>query len=55
MDRKDDRINLRINGKLKLDVQRYCDKREIDMSDLVTRFFRRVIHNEETRRKAEEK
>jgi antitoxin component of RelBE/YafQ-DinJ toxin-antitoxin module len=51
MDIKDDRMHLRINGKLKQDVQAYCVRRGIEVSDLVTRFFQRIVSNEKERRK----
>jgi antitoxin component of RelBE/YafQ-DinJ toxin-antitoxin module len=51
-DKKDDRIYLRINKNLKREVQEYCDARSIDMSDLVTRFFTRVVANENARKRA---
>ena len=39
------------NGKLKQDVQAYCVRRGIEVSDLVTRFFQRIVSNEKERRK----
>lgn len=49
--RKDDRLSLRVNGRLKRNVQKYCIKHGVDMSDLVTRFFERIVKNEEDREK----
>jgi antitoxin component of RelBE/YafQ-DinJ toxin-antitoxin module len=51
MERKDDRLSLRVNSKLKKKVQRYCVAHGVDMSDLVTRFFERVVAKEAERRK----
>jgi antitoxin component of RelBE/YafQ-DinJ toxin-antitoxin module len=51
MDTKDDRVHLRINSTLKREVQAYCARRGIEMSDLVTRFFVRVVHNDKERLK----
>jgi len=48
--KKDERLNLRINGALKAEVQAYCKARDVDMSDLVTRFFQRIVANERARR-----
>ena len=48
--KKDDRLNLRISSGLKQEVQHYCEARGIDVSDLVTRFFLRVVANERTRK-----
>lgn len=50
-DRKDDRLNLRINRVLKLEIQSYCERRDMDMSDLVTRFFERIARHERARLK----
>lgn len=51
VDRKDERLGLRINGKLKRKIQRYCVKHGVDMSDLVTRLFERLVAKEEERSK----
>lgn len=48
---KDDRLNLRINKKLKKQVQKYCGDKGLDMSEVVTRFFERLIQREEERKK----
>lgn len=48
---KDDRLGLRINGQLKKDVQDYCSVHDVDMSELVTRFFEKLIAKEEARKK----
>lgn len=50
--KKDDRLSLRVNGKLKREVQKYCASRSVDMSELVTRFFERIVANERDRKKA---
>lgn len=52
MARKEARLNLRVEEELKTKVQEYCDRRGIAMSELVTRFFARVVRNEEARLKA---
>lgn len=49
MARKEARLNLRVEEELKKQVQEYCDRRGIAMSDLITRFFRRIVRNEESR------
>lgn len=54
-DRKDDRLNLRINRKLKQDVQEYCDRRGIEVSELLTRFFKRIVQNERHRLETQNK
>jgi antitoxin component of RelBE/YafQ-DinJ toxin-antitoxin module len=46
---KDDRLNLRISQALKREVQAYCLHHGIDMSELVTRFFQRIVRNERSR------
>lgn len=48
---KDDRLNLRVNKKLKKQVQKYCGDKGLDMSEVVTRFFERLIQREEERKK----
>lgn len=50
--KKDDRLSLRVNGKLKREVQKYCASRELDISELTTRFFERIVVNEKERKKA---
>lgn len=50
--KKDDRLNLRVSGELKAEVQAYCAVRGIDMSELVTRFFLRIVANEKARKAA---
>lgn len=47
--KKDERLNLRINHSLKVAVRAYCEKHGIDTSELVTRFFTRVLANEAER------
>lgn len=48
---KDERLHLRVNGEVKKKVQQYCEKYSMDMSDLVTRFFLKIIAKEEERAK----
>lgn len=50
---KDERLSLRINGKLKKKMLKYCDTHSTDMSDLVDQFFRRLVAREAERRKKE--
>lgn len=49
----DGRLNLRISSKLKRQVQGYCSAHNTNMSDLVIRFFERIVSNERARRKHE--
>ena len=51
MEAKDGRVNLRINSELKREVQAYCTTHKIDMSELLTRFFTRIVRNERSRKK----
>jgi len=48
---KDDRISLRINGELKKRVQAYCGSKNLEVSEVVTRFFERLIQREDERKK----
>jgi antitoxin component of RelBE/YafQ-DinJ toxin-antitoxin module len=47
---KSDRIYLRIDPKLKEKVQRYCDRKHTTISDVVNRFFVRLLEEEAARR-----
>lgn len=49
MDKKDDRISLRINRRLKRKMQKYCTRHGVDMSEIVTRVFERLVRKEEER------
>ena len=44
---KDDRLNIRINSKLKRQVFKYCKRYDIDVSELVTRLLRRTVSIDE--------
>jgi antitoxin component of RelBE/YafQ-DinJ toxin-antitoxin module len=41
-----DRVYLRIDPELKQQVQEYCDKNHTTLSDMVTRFFVRLLEEE---------
>lgn len=51
MDKKDDRLSLRINRRLKKKMQKYCVRHGVDMSEIVTRLFERLVAKEEERRR----
>lgn len=52
---KADRLYLRIKPELKARVQEYCDRNHTNITDMVTRFFVRLLDEEERkRREAEE-
>lgn len=55
MGTKDDRLSLRIPSVLKQQVKRYCAVHSIDMSELVTRFFSRLVAREAARIAAQTK
>lgn len=54
MDKKDARLNLRINSDLKKSIQLYCEKRGIELSELTTRFFSLLIAKEKKRKEDNE-
>lgn len=41
-----DRVNLRIDAELKAKMQEYADKHHTSLSELVTRFFVRLLQEE---------
>ena len=41
-----DRVNLRINSNLKESMQDYCKRRHTTMSELVSRFFVKLLEKE---------
>lgn len=47
---KNDRLSLRINGRLKRRIQKYCEVHGVDMSELVTRFFENLVVKEQERK-----
>lgn len=49
--KKDERLHLRMTKALKQKVVAYCQKYNVDMSDLATAFFTRIVQNEERRQK----
>ena len=46
IDDKDERISLRINSKLKEEMQRWAASKGLTLSSVVTRFFRNVLAHE---------
>lgn len=51
---RSDRIYIRIDPKLKRKIQKYCEKNRTSMSDVVNRFFIRLLDETQRREKAEE-
>ena len=49
--KKDDRVYLRINSDLKVQIQAYCDRRGLDLSDLTTRFFTKLVELEKRKKR----
>ena len=47
---KGDRLYLRIKPELKEKVQEYCARNHTNITDVVTRFFVRLLEEEERRR-----
>lgn len=50
----DDRVYMRIDGKLKQGAQAYCAARNTTLSKLVTRFLARLVSAEESRKKVKD-
>lgn len=48
--RKDDRLYIRIDSELKAKVQAYCQRNHTTPSDVVTRFFVRLLEEDKARR-----
>lgn len=47
---KDERLYIRVNGKLKKSVQEYCAVNGVELTDLVTRFFEKIVEKERKRK-----
>lgn len=50
--KRGERLNLRIEERLKKKIQAYCDKKHVSVSDFVTQYFVQVLEEEEKKRKA---
>jgi hypothetical protein len=48
-----DRIYLRIDPKLKGKIREYCWRNDVSLSDIVTRFFVRLLESEKPRENAD--
>ncbi len=44
--KKADRVNLRIDSSLKEEMQDYCERRHTTLSELVSRFFVKLLEKE---------
>jgi len=47
---KHERLHFRIDPELKAKVKAYCDRNHTTLSDVVTRFFVRLLEEDERRR-----
>jgi Arc/MetJ-type ribon-helix-helix transcriptional regulator len=47
---RDGRINIRLSSELKARMQEYCERRHTSISELVVRFFVRLLEEEEKRK-----
>ncbi len=48
---KDERIYIRINGKLKADMEKYATRHGISLSELTTRFYKNLLKHEKEAKK----
>ena len=48
-----DRIYLRIDPELKEQAQKYCDRKRTTLSEVVTRFFVRLLEEDKKQREAD--
>lgn len=54
MTQRTDRLNLRIDPELKEKMQEYADRHHTSLSELVMRFFVRLLQEEESKHDAEQ-